>query len=116
MPIVISFPAIGGYFLFRKYKNNLLRKTVTGGGLALLLFYTMWSGMDRNRGILSSGIVVYYGTEYPAWKESFLKSLKMEHKIEQLWKGKNYTLWGMPFYNEEMRKTEFEECFNDLLV
>ncbi len=51
-----------------------------------------------------------------AWKESFLKSLKAEHKIEQLWKGKNYTVWGMPFYNEEVKKTEFEESFNELLV
>jgi type III restriction enzyme len=34
-----------------------------------------------------------------AWKENFLKSLKKEHKIEQLWKDRKYIVWGMPFYN-----------------
>src|SRR5690606_9060877 len=28
-------------------------------------------------------------------KESFLKSLKAEHRIEQLWKDKEYVIWGM---------------------
>lgn len=31
-------------------------------------FYTMWSSMDRNGGILCCGIVVYYGAEYPEWQ------------------------------------------------
>ncbi|MBW7889368.1 MAG: hypothetical protein H3C35_13600, partial [Bacteroidetes bacterium] len=45
------------------------------------------------------------------WKESFLKRLKDEHFIEQLWDGNNYSIWGMPFYNEELRRAEFEEAF-----
>ena len=49
------------------------------------------------------------------WKEKFLTSLKEEHQLEQLWKGKKYVVWGMPFYNEVLRKTEFESSFNHLL-
>ena len=49
------------------------------------------------------------------WKESFLKRLKDEHKIEQLWTGSNYIVWGMPFYNEESRRSEFEEGFKKIL-
>ena len=45
------------------------------------------------------------------WKENFLKSLKEKHRINVLWKSKKYTVWGMPFYNEVLRKTEFETEF-----
>jgi type III restriction enzyme len=49
-----------------------------------------------------------------AWKEEFLLSLKKKHKIEQLWKSKKYIIWGMPFYNEQERKAEFEKAFSSL--
>lgn len=39
------------------------------------------------------------------WKENFLKSLKKKHRINVLWKSKKYTVWGMPFYNEALKKT-----------
>jgi type III restriction enzyme len=42
------------------------------------------------------------------WKETFLKQLRSKHHLEQLWKGKNYIIWGMPFYNETLKKAEFE--------
>ncbi len=48
------------------------------------------------------------------WKEKFLISLRKEHQLEQLWKDKKYVVWGMPFYNEALRKTEFDTSFNDL--
>lgn len=48
------------------------------------------------------------------WKEKFLAILKSDHKIEQLWENKNYTIWGMPFFNEEHRKQIFEEEFEKL--
>lgn len=48
------------------------------------------------------------------WKESFLKVLKEEHRIEQLWEGKEYIIWGMPFYNEVERKADFEKAFEKL--
>lgn len=53
--------------------------------------------------------------EHDAWKESFLKSLKKKHRINVLWKTRKYTIWGMPFYNEAQRKTEFENAFNELV-
>lgn len=49
------------------------------------------------------------------WKEKFLISLKKQNKLEQLWKGRKYIVWGMPFYNEAIRKTEFENYFKQLL-
>ncbi|MCB0396891.1 MAG: DEAD/DEAH box helicase family protein [Flavobacteriales bacterium] len=49
------------------------------------------------------------------WKESFLKVLKEEHRIEQLWEGKEYIIWGMPFYNEVERKADFEKAFEKLI-
>jgi len=49
------------------------------------------------------------------WKHNFLMQLKTEHKIEQLWKDKNYIVWGMPFYNEVDTKPEFEKEFTKLL-
>lgn len=38
--------------------------------------------------------------EHDEWKENFLKKLKDEFELEQVWKGNEYILWGLPFYNE----------------
>jgi type III restriction enzyme len=53
--------------------------------------------------------------EKDAWKETFLKSLKKRHKVNVLWKSKKHIIWGMPFYNEEQRKTEFEKTFSEIV-
>ena len=54
--------------------------------------------------------------EHDEWKEKFLKVLKTDHLVEQLWVNKEYIIWGMPFYNEQHRKQifveEFEKLFN----
>jgi type III restriction enzyme len=50
-----------------------------------------------------------------AWKENFLNCLKDEGRIEQLWQGKNYKVWGLPFYNETQRKIPFEKGFEELI-
>lgn len=50
------------------------------------------------------------------WKEKFLISLKDSHNLEQLWGDKKYTIWGLPFYNNDLRMTEFETAFNEILV
>ncbi|WP_147409369.1 hypothetical protein [endosymbiont GvMRE of Glomus versiforme] len=50
--------------------------------------------------------------EKDAWKEGFLVSLKKEHKIEQLWEDRKYTIWGMPFYNKP-EETNFDQKFNE---
>jgi len=49
------------------------------------------------------------------WKEKFLLRLKEEHKLDQLWKGKDYIIWGMPFYNKNNRQRKFEEAFTNVL-
>jgi type III restriction enzyme len=48
------------------------------------------------------------------WKENFIMQLREEHYLEQLWKGKNYIIWGMPFYNEALKKTEFENKLEEI--
>ena len=45
-----------------------------------------------------------------SWKQSFLMTLKQEHKIELLWKDKEYKIWGMPFYNKVL-EPDFEKNF-----
>jgi len=47
------------------------------------------------------------------WKENFLKKLKDDHRLEQLWRDKKYIVWGMPFYNEGTKKAEFVSEFED---
>ncbi len=47
-----------------------------------------------------------------AWKEQFLQSLKQEHKIEQLHKGRKFTVWGLPFFNQATRMGEFENAIS----
>lgn len=48
------------------------------------------------------------------WKEKFLMQLREEQFLEQLWKGKNYIIWGMPFYNQAQKTTQFEQSFNEI--
>lgn len=49
-----------------------------------------------------------------AWKEIFFKSLKEKVEINVLWKTKKFIIWGMPFYNEQLRKMEFEKEFEKI--
>lgn len=49
-----------------------------------------------------------------AWKENFFKSLKEKVEINVLWKTKKFIIWGMPFYNEQLRKIEFEKEFEKI--
>lgn len=50
-----------------------------------------------------------------AWKEEMLTSLKDKAVIDQLWKDRKYVVWGMPFYNSDLRMPEFEAAFKSLL-
>lgn len=54
--------------------------------------------------------------EHDKWKEEFLKVLKNKHEFEQLWSDHEFQIWGMPFYNEEKTKREFEEYFEGHLI
>ena len=49
------------------------------------------------------------------WKERFLISLKEKTKLQILWKTKKYVIWGLPFYNEQYRKNEFEDEFGKIV-
>jgi type III restriction enzyme len=49
------------------------------------------------------------------WKEEFLKSIKANFEIEQLFANKKYAVWGLPFYNSVQRGKEFTEAFEGLL-
>src|SRR5690606_13500823 len=49
------------------------------------------------------------------WKEKFLMQLKEEHNLEQIWEGKKYIIYGMPFFNHAKRITQFEQAFNEII-
>lgn len=49
--------------------------------------------------------------EKDEWKQKFLLQLKSEHKIDQVWKGKQFVVWGLPFYNKKLAQKVFEPAF-----
>jgi len=53
--------------------------------------------------------------ETDKWKEDFLKSLRKEHKLHPLFQDQTYTIWGLPFYNETLNKSEFDQEFNIII-
>ena len=57
--------------------------------------------------------------EHDAWKEKFLLDMRSKHKIKQLWKSKNYIVWGMPFYNsnpnDPQKLPRFDKAFDEVL-
>lgn len=48
------------------------------------------------------------------WKQEYLQKLRIEQKLELIGSSRKFNIWGLPFYNEEL-KTEFEKEFNTLL-
>jgi type III restriction enzyme len=40
------------------------------------------------------------------WKEAFMLQMKERHQINEIHKGKKYSVWGMPFYNDKQEKKE----------
>jgi len=50
------------------------------------------------------------------WKEDFLKEIEKEYKIQVLFENKEFRLIGMPFYNEIITKTLFENRFSEALL
>ncbi|SDK22541.1 type III restriction enzyme [Methylophilus rhizosphaerae] len=49
------------------------------------------------------------------WKENFLKAIKSEFEIDQLFSNKHYAAWGLPFFNSTDRTREFNEGFEELI-
>ena len=50
-----------------------------------------------------------------AWKQNFLLDLKAVHQIDQVWEGKEFIAWGLPFYDHKSCKAEFIPAFEKLL-
>ncbi|MDR2432076.1 MAG: DEAD/DEAH box helicase family protein [Candidatus Margulisbacteria bacterium] len=49
--------------------------------------------------------------EKDKWKEEYLRSLKENTRIQQVWRNKKYIVWGLPFFNEKYRELSFPEAF-----
>ncbi|WP_217521900.1 DEAD/DEAH box helicase family protein [Vibrio metschnikovii] len=53
--------------------------------------------------------------ENDAWKQKFLLDIKDKYQIEQVWNGKEFVVWGLPFYNHLSAKSDFSPEFEELL-
>jgi len=59
--------------------------------------------------------------EADAWKQEFLLQIKKRHRLENVVQGRDYTVYGLPFFNEEGQSkarfsAEFAEILKDLPV
>ncbi len=50
------------------------------------------------------------------WKEDFLKQVEAEHRITVVFQNRDFKLVGLPFYNEQLKKREFRQKFETLLI
>ena len=50
------------------------------------------------------------------WKEDFLKQIETECKITVMFETRDFKLVGLPFYNEQLKKQEFEDRFESISV
>jgi type III restriction enzyme len=81
-------------------------------------FVLFLTGKENNKSLYYQVFIEPKGEHLLAkdkWKEDFLKSIKEEHEIEAIWKTENFIVWGMPFYNENIRKQEFNNNFKSLI-
>ncbi|RLC83696.1 MAG: type III deoxyribonuclease [Chloroflexi bacterium] len=53
---------------------------------------------------------------YEQWKEAFLKQIEAEHRLTVVFQNRDYKLVGLPFYNEQVKKQEFEGEFQRVLL
>ena len=53
---------------------------------------------------------------HDAWKETFLTEIQWRDKIETIFQGSEYRVYGLPFFNEEGQEhIKFKEAFQQLL-
>ena len=50
------------------------------------------------------------------WKGEFLQQIEGKHKITVVFQNRDYKLVGLPFYNERVKKQEFESEFQRVLL
>ena len=48
-------------------------------------------------------------------KEIFLKQIEKIHKLDTVFENKEFKLIGLPFYNEQLKKTEFEKNLKEYI-
>ncbi|RLC95242.1 MAG: type III restriction endonuclease, partial [Chloroflexi bacterium] len=53
---------------------------------------------------------------YEQWKEAFLKQIEAEHRLTVVFQNRDYKLVWLPFYNEQVKKQEFEDEFQRVLL
>ena len=68
------------------------------------LSYQLFVEPKGNRGLIED-----------KWKEDFLKEVESEFKIEMLYAKSGYKLIGLPFFNEQHTKQEFDKTFKEKL-
>ena len=53
-----------------------------------------------------------------SWKEKFLLDISEMHEIEntKFTTNNDYIILGLPFYNEEMRKTNFDKAISEWIA
>lgn len=49
------------------------------------------------------------------WKEYFLEQIGAEHEVSVVFENRDFRLVGLPFYNEQVKKEEFEKAFTRVL-
>jgi type III restriction enzyme len=56
--------------------------------------------------------------ETDKWKENFFLQIKDKAVVEQLWQGKEYNIWGLPFYNatDQSQASRFQESFKNAVL
>jgi len=50
------------------------------------------------------------------WKEDFLLRIEQEHEVQTLFENREFRIVGLPFYNETLTKTRFEDAFRNALM
>jgi len=51
-----------------------------------------------------------------SWKEAFLKDIAKQHRIETVFQGRDYSVYGLPFFNEQgQSNADFKVAFEELL-
>lgn len=50
------------------------------------------------------------------WKQAFLEQVKAKARLETIFKGRNYTVFGLPFFNEEgQTRADFKAAFEPFI-
>ncbi len=51
-----------------------------------------------------------------SWKEAFLRDIATQHRIETVFQGRDYAVYGLPFFNEQgQSNADFKEAFEPFI-